>query len=106
MMLSCKQHTAKVLAVLSKTRPANNYVLYLAGEETKQRPYTDRDLSFKQESNFFYLTGCEIPSAKLVVKGNKDGFESTLFVPPLNPDEVMCARSVSTSFRGLDVSSW
>lgn len=89
-MLSCKQHTSKVLNVLSKLRPtAGNYTLYLAGEETRARPYTDRDLAFKQESNFFYLTGCEIPSARLVVKGNADKFESTLFIPPLNPDEVM-----------------
>lgn len=93
-MLPCKLHTKKVLEVLSKTATSyatgtGHFVLYLTGEAIAPRRYTDRDLSFKQESNFFYLTGCEIPSSRLVVTGNASDFKSTLFIPPLHPDEVM-----------------
>lgn len=102
--LSCKTHAKKVLEVLSKTStalstPNNGHVLYLSGEELQQRPYTDRDLPFRQESNFYYLTGCSIPSAKLVLNGTPASFKSTLFIPPLHPDEVMCVYLHLAVFR-------
>lgn len=35
----------------------------LAGGTTPYRNDTDRELSFRQESNFFYLTGCNVPGS-------------------------------------------
>lgn len=41
-------------------------ILLLAGESVGYRHDTDRELIFRQESNFFYLTGCNVPSAFLL----------------------------------------
>jgi Xaa-Pro dipeptidase len=38
-------------------------VFLLAGEATSFRNDTDREIAFRQESNFYYLTGCTIPSS-------------------------------------------
>jgi Xaa-Pro dipeptidase len=77
-------------------------VLYLEGEITRERHDTDTELPFRQESNFFYLTGCQVPGAKLVVSAESKGvplgvaaaagisdIKTTLFIPPVNPVEVM-----------------
>ena len=41
-------------------------VLLLAGEVTGFRNDTDRELVFRQESNFYYLSGCTVPSSFLL----------------------------------------
>ncbi len=42
-------------------------MLLLAGEVTPFRNDTDREMVFRQESNFYYLSGCTVPSAYLLV---------------------------------------
>lgn len=42
-------------------------VLLMAGGEVAFRNDTDRELAFRQESNFYYLTGCAIPSSFVLV---------------------------------------
>lgn len=39
------------------------HAILLAGGTTSYRNDTDRELLFRQESNFFYLTGCNVPGS-------------------------------------------
>jgi Xaa-Pro dipeptidase len=57
------------LPALALTRPPQEHVLLLTGERTPYRHDTDRELPFRQESNFFYLTGCAVPGAAALVRG-------------------------------------
>ncbi|KAF8227459.1 Creatinase/aminopeptidase [Tricholoma matsutake] len=54
----------ELLPMSEKTKPQ---VLILAGEVTGYRHDTDRELVFRQESNFYYLSGCTIPSSYLLI---------------------------------------
>ncbi|KAG6879070.1 hypothetical protein C0992_005350 [Termitomyces sp. T32_za158] len=81
----------KLLPAAEKTKPQ---VLLLAGESTGCRHDTDRELAFRQESNFYYLTGCNVPSA-FVLAAFQPGtsLEQTpsiyLFIPEANEDDIM-----------------
>jgi len=89
-MYPAKQHAAKVVEQLNKLCKAPSLaLLYLEGEVTRARHDTDRYLPFRQESNFFYLTGCTIPASKLLIESRNGKINSTLYVPPVNPAEVM-----------------
>ncbi|KAF8556697.1 Creatinase/aminopeptidase [Imleria badia] len=50
----------KSLSVEDKPKP---HAILLAGGTTPYRNDTDRELPFRQESNFFYLTGCNVPGS-------------------------------------------
>lgn len=89
------QHAHKVFSELLKTAgPAEETItIYLQGEKTLYRHDTDRELPFRQESNFYYLTGCDIPSSRLVATCRKAGddlaIEIILFIPELDELDVM-----------------
>lgn len=77
------------------TGPAH-HLLLLAGETIHCRNDTDRELPFRQESNFFWLSGCEVPGSALSVSIEYEGgevdvdkVESRLWLPEVNPEEVM-----------------
>ncbi|KAM0746548.1 hypothetical protein T439DRAFT_340955 [Meredithblackwellia eburnea MCA 4105] len=86
----------RLLLANPKAGPAVHF-LVLEGEKTQVRHDTDRELPFRQESNFAYLTGCEVPGAALTVKyehlGEQDidtsRVEANLYLPEIDPDEVM-----------------
>jgi hypothetical protein len=63
-LFSPRPHTHRAL-----TPSAQEHVLFLNGERTPYRNDTDRELPFRQESNFFYLTGCAVPGASALVRG-------------------------------------
>jgi len=65
-------------------------VLLLAGEVTPFRNDTDRELLFRQESNFFYLTGCDVPQSFLVATSPSKATAavSTLFIPKPTLDDL------------------
>ncbi|KAI5474676.1 Xaa-Pro dipeptidase [Pseudohyphozyma bogoriensis] len=75
----------------------SHHLIYLVGEKTQVRYDTDRELPFRQESNFAWLSGCEIPGSALTVSYEHDGgnevdvakVESKLWLPEVDPDEVM-----------------
>lgn len=46
----------------------------------------DVHYSFRQDSNFYYLTGLNEPEAILILHPGKAGAESTLFLRPKNPE--------------------
>ena len=73
-------------------------VIVIAGESVRFRHDTDRELLFRQESNFFYLTGCNVPSSLFIasyhVESASDGaygtsISTTLFIPEANEADLM-----------------
>ncbi|GAA5937402.1 hypothetical protein JCM10213_007223 [Rhodosporidiobolus nylandii] len=75
--------------------PAKHYI-YITGETTQIRG-TDRELQWKQEANFFYLTGCEVPGSAFTLSYEHEGgeqideskIETRLWLPEVDQDEVM-----------------
>ncbi|KAI6111839.1 Creatinase/aminopeptidase [Pisolithus croceorrhizus] len=92
-------------------------VIVLAGSETPYRNDTDRELPFRQESNFFYLSGCAVPgsfflatylpdsatvSTKLYVP--KPTFEDLMWSPaPPTPSEARAAYDVEAVFHNVEL---
>lgn len=69
-------------------------ILLLAGEVTSFRNDTDRELAFRQESNFYYLSGCTIPSSFLLAAYQPGTSLSItpsveLFIPKVEPEDLM-----------------
>jgi Xaa-Pro dipeptidase len=67
-----------------KTKP---HAILLAGGTTPYRNDTDRELSFRQESNFFYLTGCNVPGSYFLAlydhtpsQGSDCALKTTLYI--------------------------
>lgn len=63
-VLKTLEHLVKVLPATERAKPQ---ILLLAGEVTPYRNDTDREMVFRQESNFFYLSGCTVPSSYLLI---------------------------------------
>lgn len=64
-------------------------ILLLAGEVTGYRNDTDRELPFRQESNFFYLTGCNVPSSLVLASFQAGNAATVLFVPKAEQADIM-----------------
>ncbi|EEB94012.1 hypothetical protein MPER_07255, partial [Moniliophthora perniciosa FA553] len=97
-MYPASKHALKVFEQLVKLVPANErskpHVLLLAGEVTPFRNDTDREIVFRQESNFFYVTGCTVPSSYvLAVYQEGTSFSQTpsleLFIPKVELADLM-----------------
>ena len=78
--------TELVGEVASAKVDATRHIIFLQGEHGLNRHDTDRELPFRQESNFHYLTGSLIASSTLVidlaVEGGKPGPATRkLFIP-------------------------
>jgi len=58
-----------------------NGILILPGAEL-----TEGYIKFRQDNNFYYLTGVEIPDAILIIDGKKK--ESYLMVPDVIPNDI------------------
>ena len=59
----------------------NNSVLLIPGADTQYRN-ADSAYAFRQDSNFYYLSGFCEPDSLMVVVNNNDGINSLIFVPP------------------------
>ncbi|KAF9443891.1 prolidase, partial [Macrolepiota fuliginosa MF-IS2] len=86
----------QLLALLPESDRAKPQILLVAGEVTGYRNDTDRELLFRQESNFFYLTGCNVPSAYLLASyratrpnGTTSAPTTTLFIPKAEQADIM-----------------
>jgi len=72
--------------------------------------FADRELPFRQESNFQYLTGCDVPGSAVIVKAELSGQEvnylgTTVFLPNVDPDEIMwCGEPVTPEELSSKVS--
>lgn len=66
------------------------------GEKISSRNDTDVERTFRQESNFAYLTGCEVPGAAFTLGYEHEGgpfraekVYTKLHLPEVDPAEVM-----------------
>lgn len=94
-----QKHIEKTIYELAKNvsvTSTSHQVILLVGERTQYRHDTDRELAFRQESNFYYLTGCAVPSSAILVditSAFPPKFTSTLFIPPVSEDVIMWSVS-------------
>ncbi|KAJ3719646.1 Creatinase/aminopeptidase [Lentinula guzmanii] len=63
-VLATFRELLKLLPIAERAKPQ---ILLLSGEVTPFRNDTDREQVFRQESNFFYLSGCTVPSSYLLI---------------------------------------
>jgi Xaa-Pro dipeptidase len=99
------QKTAeKLIEILPESDRSRTHVLYLTSEHVTYRHDTDRELSFRQESNFFYLTGCNVPGSSLVVivPGKGSPITQTLYIPPEDPLDTMWSPPPPTIVQACD----
>ncbi|KAK2465026.1 hypothetical protein APHAL10511_003102 [Amanita phalloides] len=114
MVYPARNHAIRTFGSLKKILPDSEQdkpqIFILTGEVTGYRNNTDRELSFRQESNFFYLTGCNIPSSYLVTAyqpGKKDPTLDLFIpkvelvdllwsVPPPSPEEAAKTHDVTS----------
>ncbi|KAI9296287.1 hypothetical protein K502DRAFT_323862 [Neoconidiobolus thromboides FSU 785] len=83
-----KQNVEKVVSYLKTlTKVEDNDILYLQGDIASCRHDTDMDEVFRQESNFFYLTGVDQPGYHVIVELSSG--KSILFAPKIHDDEIM-----------------
>ncbi|PCH34763.1 hypothetical protein WOLCODRAFT_139563 [Wolfiporia cocos MD-104 SS10] len=57
----------KLVELLPATEQNKTQVILLAGAVTPFRNDTDREMLFRQESNFYYLSGCQVPGSYLLL---------------------------------------
>ncbi|KAJ3044499.1 hypothetical protein HDV00_001926 [Rhizophlyctis rosea] len=89
-----RENRQKVLKNLAgAVAPAAGEWVYIKGFETTVRQWTDTELPFRQESNFFYLTGATEPDLHLLL--NTHTKTSHLFIPNHSPDHALwCGPSL------------
>ncbi|KAI6144193.1 Creatinase/aminopeptidase [Pisolithus tinctorius] len=73
-------------------------VIVLAGSETPYRNDTDRELPFRQESNFFYLSGCAVPGTFFLATYHPDSatVSTKLYVPKATLEDLMWSPAPPT----------
>ncbi|EJD38361.1 Creatinase/aminopeptidase [Auricularia subglabra TFB-10046 SS5] len=81
----------QLLGIVPKELQTKTQYIYLSGEKTTFRHDTDRELPFRQESNFFYLSGCAVPSSALLLAYTPTTHKlvTKLFIPAEDPLETM-----------------
>ncbi|KAH9847073.1 Creatinase/aminopeptidase [Lenzites betulinus] len=93
-----QQHVIKTFTKLVELLPAveqnKPQIVLLAGEVTPFRNDTDREMPFRQESNFFYLSGCRVPASYLLLAyQNGTSLANTpssqLFIPKAELADIM-----------------
>ncbi|CAO3679030.1 unnamed protein product [Rhizopus stolonifer] len=78
-----RQNVEKILNLFE----AKEGTIYLKGQVLSERDDTDVELAFRQESNFFYVTGVSEPGFHLLIDIPTRKIQ--LVSPNLNPDDVM-----------------
>ncbi|KAJ3290306.1 hypothetical protein HK104_006866 [Borealophlyctis nickersoniae] len=103
-----QQNRAKVVQNMHQAGVTSGFA-YLKGGSTEVRKWTDTDAAFRQESNFFYLTGARVPDLHLLL--DLSNSTSHLFLPNYDPDHVLwCGPSPSpkdaVEMYGVDRASY
>ncbi|CDO75933.1 hypothetical protein BN946_scf184873.g22 [Trametes cinnabarina] len=85
---------SKLVELLPATEQSKPQIVLLAGEVTPFRNDTDREMPFRQESNFFYLSGCRIPGSYLLLAfqngtSMENNPSSHLFIPKAELADIM-----------------
>ena len=115
--MSAKQHRKKLLSLFEENQEG---IIYLRGAETMYRYGTDYEFPFRQESNFWYLTGVNEPDYHAILDIKSGDFH--LFMPKrdaqyavwhgrikpvpevqesYNPDHLHFENDLLTVFRNL-----
>lgn len=117
-MYPALRHARQVVRQLLLSSPAfdipTRHFIILHGETVQSRKDTDRELIFRQESNFYYLSGCDVAGAAITIGYNQDDAHSDfdeekvdarLYLPAVVDEEVMYVSShrhlYSTTFPRL-----
>ncbi|GAO20044.1 uncharacterized protein UV8b_03348 [Ustilaginoidea virens] len=82
-----KAHAKRVVDLIRKTVPDANGVIYLEARMTKMQEDNDSPEHFRQRRYFYYLTGCN--AADCYYAYDIQSSKSILFIPPIDPDEVV-----------------
>ncbi|EPQ53142.1 Creatinase/aminopeptidase [Gloeophyllum trabeum ATCC 11539] len=98
MVYPARKHVLKTFKKLVESLPPQDrlkpQVIVLVGESTPFRNDTDREMLFRQESNFYYLSGCPVPSSYLLLTYHvgtslEEVPSIDLFIPPIEPADLM-----------------
>lgn len=97
-----KQHARRVVELLksSDSHFDDNSVLYLEAAHSKMWPNSDQEAPLRQDRFFFYLSGCPLPDCHLIYDVAKA--KSVLFIPPVEPDEVVWSGLPLGTAEALD----
>ncbi|KAF7304851.1 Xaa-Pro dipeptidase [Mycena kentingensis (nom. inval.)] len=115
-MYPAKEHVQRtcynLIGSLPDAERTKPHVILLAGAVVECRNDTDRELALRQESNFYYLSGCDIPSSYLLVayqRGTSLEKPSVeLFIPKVTTSDLMWsvpAPSPDTAAQMHDATS-
>ncbi|KAJ3311644.1 hypothetical protein HDV04_003908 [Boothiomyces sp. JEL0838] len=94
-------HNFKTQAALNRSKILSKLsglsgLIYLKGNETTNRKWTDTENKFRQESFFFYVTGCIEPDYHFTMDISTG--KSTLFIPNYDKDYALwCGEPLSTN---------
>ncbi|KAG8941342.1 hypothetical protein FRC04_004588 [Tulasnella sp. 424] len=88
-LLHAQKTFDKLVRLLPDAEKQRPHVVHLVSEQVSYRNDTDRELSFRQESNYFYLTGCNIPGSSMLAVDYGSGIQLHLFIPREDPLETM-----------------
>ncbi|KAF2260705.1 putative Xaa-Pro aminopeptidase [Lojkania enalia] len=95
-----KQHARKVKEwILEKGGDAKGTV-YLEGQKMKLLEDNDEAAPFRQRRFFYYLSGCNLPDTYLTYEMSTE--KLTLFIPPIEPDEVIWSGLPMTVEEALE----
>ncbi|ROT38161.1 xaa-Pro dipeptidase [Sodiomyces alkalinus F11] len=82
-----KAHAKRVTDYIRSKIPDAKGVLYLEGTHTKMQEDSDHPEPFRQRRYFYYLTGCPLADSHFIY--DLASGTSTLFIPPVDPEEVI-----------------
>ncbi|KAF2094326.1 hypothetical protein NA57DRAFT_80732 [Rhizodiscina lignyota] len=95
-----KAHARKVAEWIKQNGGGGKGVIYLEGQKDKLIEDNDQQVPFRQRRYFFYLTGCELPDCYYAYNIEQD--KSTLFIPPIDADEVIWSGLPLTTEEAME----
>ncbi|PWY63905.1 putative Xaa-Pro aminopeptidase pepP [Aspergillus heteromorphus CBS 117.55] len=101
-----KAHARRVAERLQASGYGRRGVIYLEAQKTRLIEDNDEAMPFRQRRPFFYLSGCPLPDSYLIYNIGSD--ELTLFIPPIDPENVIWSglpMSVAEALRLYDVDN-
>ncbi|GKZ39032.1 hypothetical protein AbraIFM66950_011690 [Aspergillus brasiliensis] len=99
-----KAHARRVAQRLQADGSSRNGIIYLEAQKTRLIEDNDEAMHFRQRRPFFYLSGCPLPDSSLIY--NIDSDKLTLFIPPIDPEDVIWSglpMSAAEALRLYDV---
>ncbi|EJD00492.1 prolidase [Fomitiporia mediterranea MF3/22] len=84
----------KLMQLIPEADRTKPQIVILAGGVTPYRNDTDREMPFRQESNFYYLSGCDVPGSYLLLVYQAGTYLSSapaieLYIPEIQLADLM-----------------